>query len=69
MRPCILLGLCLLRDMYKVVTVLSQSLCQLQDRHLSGTGFALNLPAATQGPRAALTFLLLEQGVTPEQDL
>lgn len=57
------------RDMYKVVMVLNQSLCQLQDRHSSGTGFAPNLPTATQGPRAALTFLLLEQGVTLEQDL
>lgn len=55
--------------MYIVVTVLNQFLYQLQDRHLSGTGFVPNLPAATPGPRVALTFLLLELEVTLEQDL
>lgn len=55
-----------LRDMYKVVTVLDQSLCQLQDRHFNGTGF---VPSQTLKGQKRLTFLLLKQGVTLEQDL
>lgn len=36
---------------------------------LNQPAFASSLLGHTQGPKAALTFLLLEQGVTLEQDL